>query len=205
MPAVVTYTYDSLHNVVLALTESDSVPVLGGTNLDTAGYIPYVSSTGVLSIDKTAVRMLFWDATNHRLGIGTATPSTALEISAVGGGGVLNMLRLTGTSNTGGAMSGTLSFLGSTGKEYRQFLGASAEVIFRDSTRGVNVLTITTLGAVTYISPMVTVGTDFAITAPTVPATAAAAGVPGQIAWASGFIYVCISSGVWQRVAIATW
>ncbi len=37
------------------------------------------------------------------------------------------------------------------------------------------------------------------------PASAAAAGVAGTIVFESGFAYFCISTGVWQRVAIATW
>jgi hypothetical protein len=37
------------------------------------------------------------------------------------------------------------------------------------------------------------------------PATAAAAGNAGDICWDSGFLYVCVSSGEWKRVAIATW
>lgn len=37
-----------------------------------------------------------------------------------------------------------------------------------------------------------------------VPASASASGVAGQVAYASGFFYVCVSSNTWQRVAIAT-
>ncbi len=40
---------------------------------------------------------------------------------------------------------------------------------------------------------------------PSVPATAAAAGVAGSIAWDTGFIYVCTATNTWKRVAIATW
>lgn len=42
-------------------------------------------------------------------------------------------------------------------------------------------------------------------TAPPVPATAAAAGTTGDIAWDTGFIYVCTATNTWKRVAIATW
>ncbi len=38
-----------------------------------------------------------------------------------------------------------------------------------------------------------------------VPATAGAAGVAGQAAYESGFLYVCVATNTWQRVAIATW
>lgn len=37
-----------------------------------------------------------------------------------------------------------------------------------------------------------------------VPATAASPGVAGQVAYAPGFFYICVSSNTWQRVAIAT-
>lgn len=37
------------------------------------------------------------------------------------------------------------------------------------------------------------------------PATAASAGVAGQIEWDNGFIYVCVAANTWKRVAISTW
>lgn len=37
------------------------------------------------------------------------------------------------------------------------------------------------------------------------PASAAAAGNQGDIAWDSGFIYICTATNTWKRVAIATW
>lgn len=38
-----------------------------------------------------------------------------------------------------------------------------------------------------------------------VPASAGAAGTAGQVARESGFLYVCVATNTWQRVAIATW
>lgn len=43
------------------------------------------------------------------------------------------------------------------------------------------------------------------VTAPAVPANAAAAGTAGTIAWDTGFVYVCTAANTWKRVAIATW
>lgn len=37
------------------------------------------------------------------------------------------------------------------------------------------------------------------------PASATAAGDVGTICWDSGFIYVCVATNTWKRVAIATW
>ena len=45
---------------------------------------------------------------------------------------------------------------------------------------------------------------DFLIS-DTVPATKTSAGTKGQIAFASGFLYVCIATNTWERGAIAAW
>lgn len=37
-----------------------------------------------------------------------------------------------------------------------------------------------------------------------VPATATSAGTAGQVAADSGFLYLCISTNVWRRVAVAS-
>jgi hypothetical protein len=37
------------------------------------------------------------------------------------------------------------------------------------------------------------------------PATATSTGIAGDIRYASGFLYVCVATNTWQRVAIATW
>lgn len=37
------------------------------------------------------------------------------------------------------------------------------------------------------------------------PATAGAAGNAGDICWDAGFVYVCVATNTWKRVAIATW
>lgn len=38
-----------------------------------------------------------------------------------------------------------------------------------------------------------------------VPATAGAAGTAGQVAYESGYLYVCVATNTWLRVAIVTW
>lgn len=43
------------------------------------------------------------------------------------------------------------------------------------------------------------------VTATSTPASAAATGVAGTIAWDSSFIYVCTATNTWKRAAIATW
>lgn len=53
----------------------------GASNLTTVGAIPYVSASGVLNQDPTA---LFWDASNNRLGVGTNAPAAPLVVSDAG-------------------------------------------------------------------------------------------------------------------------
>lgn len=38
-----------------------------------------------------------------------------------------------------------------------------------------------------------------------VPATAASSGTTGQIAIEAGFLYTCVATDTWERVATATW
>ena len=56
-------------------------PAQGGTGTTTVftqGSVVYAGAAGVYSQDNAN---FFWDATNHRLGIGTVTPGTALNVA----------------------------------------------------------------------------------------------------------------------------
>ena len=46
---------------------------------------------------------------------------------------------------------------------------------------------------------------DLGIASPTIPSSASDTGTAGDIAWASGFIYICVATNTWQRVVIASW
>lgn len=46
---------------------------------------------------------------------------------------------------------------------------------------------------------------NFRSAVPSVPASAAAAGSAGEIAWDADYFYVCVSSGAWKRAALSTW
>jgi len=70
--------------------------LIGGVgNLTTVGAVPYVSASGILNQDAAD---FFWDATNNRLGIGTAIPTNKLTV--VGSGAAI---RITGTSDASAA------------------------------------------------------------------------------------------------------
>lgn len=38
-----------------------------------------------------------------------------------------------------------------------------------------------------------------------VPATATSTGVVGQLAYASGFLYVCVATNTWKRTTLSSW
>ena len=46
---------------------------------------------------------------------------------------------------------------------------------------------------------------SFIISNSTTPATSSATGTTGTIAWDSSFLYCCVATNTWKRVAIATW
>lgn len=46
---------------------------------------------------------------------------------------------------------------------------------------------------------------DSGIVAVSAPATAASDGTPGQVAYDSSYIYVCVATNTWKRAAISTW
>jgi hypothetical protein len=58
----------------------------------------------------------------------------------------------------------------------------------------------------TSVNGTLTVSSDSVIvTTSQTPATAGATGTTGEIAWDSDYIYVCVATNTWKRVAIATW
>lgn len=48
-------------------------------------------------------------------------------------------------------------------------------------------------------------GDKFIIAGDNTPASAAATGTAGTICWDSSYIYVCVATDTWKRVAISTW
>jgi hypothetical protein len=59
------------------------------------------------------------------------------------------------------------------------------------------------LSGATFTGPVIF--SDKLIKATSTPASAAATGTAGQIAWDTSYIYVCTATDTWKRVAISTW
>ena len=62
--------------------------------------------------------------------------------------------------------------------------------------------TLTSMAAITAAN--VTLGARPIIPTHT-PSSATAAGTAGEIAWDANYVYICVASNTWKRVAIATW
>jgi hypothetical protein len=97
-------------------------------------------------------------------------------------------------------LMGTTDF----GSLERNLIGFSSSdlVVIGDNAFGVQMASLT---LVTNLVTAFVQTNNLRMPSPTVPATAATTGNTGDIAWDSGFIYVCLSPFVWKRVAIATW
>jgi hypothetical protein len=78
----------------------DGPPMSIGTAIPgaTQGSILFAGASGVLAQDNAA---LFWDDTNNRLGIGTATPTNPLQLVQAAASGTAFVLQVTTTGATG--------------------------------------------------------------------------------------------------------
>lgn len=189
---------------------------------------------------------------DDKISMGTQITSGLYTLKIAGAIADVPGLTLAATNSSGGVMSGTLSFLGSTGKDWRQFIGSSAEMIFRDANNGRNLIRLDTGGAIELGNNNATTGFTVSIydatastgvtalhmragagqstaklmevyandgttllhaitasgqliTATGTPASATATGVAGTVVWDADYIYVCIATDTWKRIAIATW
>ena len=75
--------YDTVANA-LKVCDGTNWSSLGGSGASasgTAGYIQISGGSGAFTSDSTTGGQLFWDTTNHRLGIGTTAPTDKLDIA----------------------------------------------------------------------------------------------------------------------------
>jgi hypothetical protein len=85
-------------NQVLQFNGTDWTPAAltsGGTPAGSQGYIQYNSSGSF-----GATQNLFWDSTNNRLGVGTSTPLTQIDVSGANTNGTFRVFDQSGSGNT---------------------------------------------------------------------------------------------------------
>lgn len=114
-------------------------PIARTTNYAmTEGYIQFASSAGILTEDSG----LFWDNSNKRIGIGTATPATSIEVEQASASLLLD--------STGVDSDATI-VLQNDAQDFRLIVDGSASdsFIIRDESNTTDRLTIDTSGLVT--------------------------------------------------------
>lgn len=117
----------------------------GGTGTATTftqGSVVYAGASGIYAQDNSN---FFWDATNHRLGLGIASPSDRLHVK--GGGNVELLVEGNGTGN-----SAAINILTAATSNWRLGRGigtGTGEFSIFDSAAGTNAMVITTGGNIT--------------------------------------------------------
>jgi len=176
MPITVAYTYDTLGNVVLALTESA---------VDTFG------ANGALSLSSVSF-------TGAPITGGTATTNVPLILISPAGQAVSTSWNTNGTFLGFNSTSGwTGNFIDCQKNGVSQFRVSQTGCLVVGSG-GLTVTNGANLGVLCQ-------ATLFRLTALLTPATAAATGTLGDMKYDTGFIYICTATDTWKRVAIATW
>lgn len=147
--------------------------------------------------------------------------ATALGFYASAGSGAQPSISFTGSTNTGFYLSGSNVEFSGSGTTSLEFDGggpglglhaasylAWAAVGSANSTKDTG-LKRSAAGVVQVTAGLSGTGTLSAATliesASQTPASAAATGTAGTIAWDSSFLYVATAANTWKRVAIATW
>lgn len=108
-------TAGHIYKMIAGLTNLTVAKFIDGTALTTNGLVPFTSGTvPTLNID---VGNFAWDSINHRLGIGTNAPSTALDLFTGGLTTRVNSVTLVNGANNNVApgSAGFLRIMGPTG------------------------------------------------------------------------------------------
>jgi hypothetical protein len=189
-------------------------------------------TTGTFSGDLVVdTNILFADVSSNRVGIGTTSPIYRLDVSVSSGAiarfingssggthstthgelivesGDANMgIQLLGTatsnqkvlfSDPDSSGSGQLTYDHTS--NYMSFFTNTAERMRISSSGNVGIGTSSP-------SNVLDVNADsIRVRIAQTPASASATGNQGEIAWDADYIYVCVATNTWKRVAIATW
>jgi hypothetical protein len=125
---------------------------------------------------------------------GVVTFGDNLTVGATNGAANGSSLTLTG--KTGFTNPYTLDTSSNSGSLTISVSSAVERFVSLQNT-GAGVMSLIVEGTIT--------GSNLIVTTSQTPASASATGTTGTIAWDSGFLYVCVATNTWKRVAIATW
>ena len=149
------------------------------TNVTSVGTLSSLAISGDLTVDTSTLKV---DSTNNRVGIGTATPASHLDVFGnlqIGNGGGGAHLKFNATN---------LYFNNVANGIQASIINGKFGIGTTDPTEALDIN-----------SDAIRIRTS------QTPATAGAAGTAGMIAWDANYIYVCVDTNTWKRVAIGAW
>tara|TARA_R110002095_G_scaffold41215_1_gene37976 strand:+ start:402 stop:1145 length:744 start_codon:yes stop_codon:yes gene_type:complete len=201
-PAAGTLNTIPIFTSAVALGDSTIVYTPSSNKFDTTSGIGTSSvagiSTTILGASGTATfsgDVILPD--NSKLEIGSATGGD-LQIYHDGSNSYIDEqgtgdLRIKGSTNVtiSTASGGTMAQFTDSGSVFLNYSG--------------NPKLSTSASGVTILGDVVTTGQFRVNTLNAVPASAGATGVLGEIRFTTDYIYVCVATDTWKRVAIATW
>jgi hypothetical protein len=137
-----------------------------------------------------------------RLGLGTSSPDRALHVLSsltlpvrIESTGTSSLIDFVDADTSGGTFRNRV---GSNGNDLALWTSA-AERMRIDSSGNVGI------GTSNPSSLLDINGDGIRIRTAKTPATAGATGNQGEIAWDADYIYICVATDTWKRVAIASW
>lgn len=176
---------------------------------NSVGIYGRVSSSGIFGISSAGAPIVFYNTgsgtgeavridSSGRVGIGTASPATALHVSTASStaatlqtSGTDVYLRLQNSVNTGGYVGYNSSAL--------TLWTTDLERLRVDSSGRVGIGTTSPTTLLDVNADTVRVRTA------RTPASASATGATGEICWDANYIYVCTATNTWKRTALSTW
>jgi hypothetical protein len=179
--------------------------------------------TGGLTVDTAT---LVVDATNDRVGVGTASPQTRLEVRkdlaytteaditriAVNNADATGLCAFSLYSGT--SEKGRMQYNNNVLGPQNVFFTTIGAIPFYIGTNNAIRLTVLATGeiGVGTTSPTISgtgkfhmAGNTFRLETARTPASAAATGNAGEICWDASYFYVCVAANTWRRAAHATW
>lgn len=176
-------TTAALRGLHLAGASGSAVPAIFFERTGVRSFVTGVSNEGDYTIvDNTAGAIRMVINSTGLIGVGTATPQRGLHLAG-GVGSAVPSVRLERTGVRTFSMEVT----------------NAGELTVLDNTAGAARLTLSTTGVPTFASNTLRVATARTV------ASATAAGNAGEICWDANFIYICVATDTWRRIAHATW
>ncbi|GGR63027.1 hypothetical protein GCM10008959_26410 [Deinococcus seoulensis] len=185
--------------------------VVSSDNLKTSKNLPYTildraagqaGAFGGVLFTKAGVASAYvlHNFDTNRLSLADATATEAFGVDLTTGqprvtasAAYLNLNRKSGGSGGYGGLYFTDNL---TAKGYFAFEWSLNRFVWLDSAAAVQA-SMTAAGALTV--------KRLFVSAPQVPASAAAIGTAGEISWDANYIYICVATNTWRRVALAAW